>query len=113
MMKPVLWIVLFSCLVLCACATIEAVPKFTSTDNWTSSDPLSIPYDIRLKQFKKGNLVVNPSFEQGKVIAGEGRKLFSVKGWKVVGSNVRWVDRTSDVEIATDAHPSEHAVKVS
>ena len=113
MMKPVLWIALFSGLVLSACATMEAVPKFISTDNWTSSDPLSIPYDIRMKLFEKGNLVVNPSFEQGKVTAGEGRRLFSIKGWEVVGSNVRWIDRKSDVEIATDAHRGEHAVKIS
>jgi hypothetical protein len=112
-MKSFLWIVLFGCLVLSACATMGVAPEVISPADWTSSDPSTIPYDIRLKLLEKGNLVVNPSFEQGQVIAGDARKTFSIKGWEVVGSNVRWVDRTSDGEIAADVHHGEHAVKVS
>lgn len=112
-MKPVLWIVLFGCLVMSACATMGVAPEFVGPSDWTSSDPLSIPYDIRQKLFEKGNLVVNPSFEQGQVTAGEARKTFSIQGWEVVGSNVSWVDRTSDGEIGADNHRGEHAVKIA
>jgi len=90
-----------------------AAPEFVGRADWTSSDPLSIPYDIRLKLFEKGNLVVNPSFEQGKVIAGDSRRTFSIPGWEVVGTNVGWVDRKTDVEFAADVHRDERAVKIA
>jgi len=112
-MKPVLWIISFGCLILSACATMVAAPEFVGRADWTSSDPLSIPYDIRLKLFEKGNLVVNPSFEQGKVIAGDSRRTFSIPGWEVVGTNVGWVDRKTDVEFAADVHRDERAVKIA
>jgi len=113
MAKPLLWMVLSGCLFLNACATMEIAPERNRSAGWTSSDPSTIPYGIRLKQFERGNRVVNPSFERGRVMADDGRKNFLLDGWEVVGTHVWWVDRKSGVKTAAKAPPDQRAVKIS
>ena len=79
-MKPVLLSIFCSILILNACSTIEKTQKAYEPSMWSTSDPLTIPYNIRLAQFEKGNLVINPSFENGSVLAGSPAKTFNIAG---------------------------------
>ena len=54
------------CMVLAACATVGKPGDKFDTAGWSSSDPLSIPQNIRQSQFDAGNLVANSSFEKGR-----------------------------------------------
>jgi len=65
-MKPVLLSFFCCVLVLNACTAVKKAGEKYVSDGWSSSDPLSIPYDLRQAQFEAGNLVVNPSFEDGR-----------------------------------------------
>ncbi len=57
-----------------------------------SSDPLGIPYEIRLQQIEKGNHVSNPSFEQAGSRIGTTDRSEMPDGWEKVGQQVQWVD---------------------
>ena len=81
-MKPVFLSIFCSILILNACSTIEKTQKVYGPSKWSTSDPLTIPYNIRLSQFEKGNLVINPSFENGSVLAGSPANTFKLKGWE-------------------------------
>jgi len=35
---------------------------------WKSTDPSNIPLTVREKEYEKGNLVLNPSFENGTLL---------------------------------------------
>ena len=74
MIKSIFLSVFCFFLIFNACSTIEKTKKAYRPSLWSTSDPLTIPYDTRLEQFEKGNLVINPSFENGGVIAGDDGK---------------------------------------
>jgi hypothetical protein len=99
-------------LVLNACSTIDYTQKKYNPRLWSSSDPFRIPYDIRLQQFEKGNLVKNHSFEQGSVVKGDPENTFLIKGWKTVGPNVKWVNTESERFTAEEVSDGKHAVKI-
>jgi len=88
-------IIVFRLLSCCAVAFAAALPVPLSADSsaasWSSSAPLSIPYEIRILQFAKGNLAPNPSFELNNLPAGG----IAPEGWEKVGNRVEWVDRES------------------
>ena len=91
-----IWIFLLGAsMILNACSAIDHAQKKYRTTSWSSSEPLSIPYDIRLKQFEKDNLVVNPSFEADLVFKDTTGNAARSKGWETVGRNVTWVDHES------------------
>ena len=92
-MKSILSSFLCSCLILTACATVDKSEDPFSSAGWSSSDPLSIPYHIRRTQFATGNLVINPSFENGQREAGESDNQFMLEGWQTVGDHVRTTTR--------------------
>ena len=94
-MKPVFLSIICSILILNACSTIEKTQKTFRPSPWSTSDPSSIPYDTRLEQFEKGNLVINPSFETGKIKASDPVNTFILEGWEKVGQNVEWVTQDS------------------
>jgi len=79
---------------------------------WSSSDPLSIPHDERLRQFVKGNLAPNPSFELVSAQIGRRAGAFTVVGWEAVGENVEWVDCAAPPYTAADCSDGRRAVKV-
>ncbi len=89
-MKSVFLVIFCSVLILNACSTIDKTQKTYRSSSWSTSDPLSIPYNTRLEQIEKGNLVINPSFESGGLIAGESANTFTLEGWEKVGQNVEW-----------------------
>jgi hypothetical protein len=111
-MKPVLLLLFCSVSVLNACAAIEKTCKNYSTSRWSSSSPLTIPYKTRLEQFEKDNLVTNPSFEDGHVLAGDPGNSFILKGWEKVGRNVKWVRQNSWPNAIEEVNHGRHAVKI-
>ena len=92
-MKSILSLFLCGCLILTACATVDKSGDPFSAEGWSSSDPLSIPYHIRQAQFDRGNIVINPSFENGQREAGESDNHFILEGWHTVGDHVRTTTR--------------------
>jgi len=81
---------------------------------WSSMDPQTIPYPIRLNQYQKENLLFNPSFESGKFFFEEGEdNAFFVKGWSKIGNHVEWVDLSADQYDVEEVSDGIHAIKIS
>lgn len=98
---------LFCCAVALAFGSTVSFSADGSAAAWSSSDPLSIPYEIRMQQLAKGNLVPNPSFERKNPPAG-GKE---PAGWEKVGNRVEWLDRESGAE-GDDVRHGSRAVKI-
>ena len=112
-MRLIWFSLLCSIMLLNACSTTEHTQnKYRSTSPWSSSETLSIPYDIRLSQFEKDNLVVNPSFEVGFTLKDTNRISDKIKGWEMVGRNVSWVDQESEDITQEEVMSGRHAVKI-
>lgn len=111
-MKPVFLSLFCSLLILNACSTIAKKQKTYRPSPWSTSDPLSIPYDTRLEQFEKGNLVINPSFENGSVIAGDPVNTFILEEWEKVGQNIEWVTPESGLNAVKEVNAGRHSVKI-
>jgi hypothetical protein len=99
-------------IVVSACSTTEHSQKKYRSDRWSSSEPLSIPYAMRLEQFERDNLVANPSFEQGLPPKGTAETGAGIKSWNIIGQNVSWVDRESPNYTNEDLNTGRHAVKI-
>jgi len=78
----------------------------------SSSDPLSIPHEERLRQFVKGNLAPNPSFESVSPQKVQNPGAFTVVGWERVGEHVAWVDCSVEPHTAADCSDGRRAVKI-
>jgi hypothetical protein len=63
---------------------------------WNSTAPTSIPYNIRMKEFKSGNLVANPSFEEGTPLSSDTSTVQTIKKWEIIGNNVRYIENRQD-----------------
>ena len=111
-MKSILLSFLFSCLILNACTTVERFGGQLNSEGWSSSDPLSIPYDKRQAQFAMGNLVTNPSFENGSQDARESEDHFILEGWQTVGDHVRWSRQEFGNTATREVNSGNHAVKI-
>jgi hypothetical protein len=105
-MKPFHQIPFAFLLLLSACA-VTGVQHPTTW--WSSSDPLTIPYETRLKQIEKGNLVMNSSFEEGTIQPEKGKISFTIKGWEVVGKDIHWLNSGLDPEAVRDG---QHSIKI-
>ena len=111
-MKSILLSFLCCCFVLNACSAVERSGDKFSSKGWSSSDPLSIPHGVRQAQFERGNLVTNPSFEDGRVMTNKGGNNFKLKGWERVGRNVQWVLQNKGLDAAQEVNSGKHAVKI-
>ena len=81
---------------------------------WSSLDPMTIPLNIREKEYDKGNLVSNSSFEFGRYYNVDTVNLsFNLPGWKKVGEDVDWtnIQDKSGFE-ADEAFSGIHAIKI-
>ncbi|MCF8379641.1 MAG: hypothetical protein K9H49_08705 [Bacteroidales bacterium] len=81
---------------------------------WSALHAGQVPENLRKKEFNKKNLIVNPSFEQGKFYMTDTLKSsFSLPGWKKVGENVFWTN-TEDVlnYFPDEASKGTHAIKI-
>jgi hypothetical protein len=84
---------------------VEDDSSLPSTVGWSSLDPTSIPLRHRMIQANRGNLVKNPSFEQGRIISIDSNTVSkNIAGWKWVGSNVDWVKE--------EVHTGQYAIKI-
>ena len=113
MMRPVLLLFMACIMVLNGCSAIDRGLKKFSTADWSGSNLSSIPYENRLQQYRQGNLVPNPSFEQGWGIADDQKGTFTLKGWQKVGRNVEWINRESGADAAQEVGTGSHAVKIA
>lgn len=87
----------------------------TLHSNWMSSNPLTIPYRVRLQKKELGNLLENAGFEQGKFFYFDTvpQATFDINGWKKVGSNVFWVDITNPGQFdSSEVSEGSHAIKI-
>jgi hypothetical protein len=98
---------LFCCAVALAAAPAVSLSAADSSASWSSSDPLSIPYEIRVHKLATGNLAPNPSFELKNLATG-GKE---PEGWEKVGDRVEWLDRESGAA-EDDVRHGSRAVKI-
>lgn len=81
---------------------------------WSAFETQSIPLRVRSNQFDKENLVVNPSFEEGKYFLKDSDdRSANIKGWAKIGRSVEWVDTSLDLYSKEDVRHGQHAIKVS
>ncbi len=108
--------VLFLFLILLAAATGCRPGKIgdIAAPAWSSADPLTVPLRQRIINVEKGNLLVNPSFESGKMIDLDSTVFsYNIQGWKKVGDHVYWVDTKMDtVYSENEVFHGRHSVKV-
>ncbi|MGE5258819.1 MAG: beta-N-acetylglucosaminidase domain-containing protein [Hyphomicrobiales bacterium] len=90
----------------------SATEKTVPSRSWSSSDPLNIPYKERLRQFVKGNLAPNPSFELGNARNGHRPGAFTVVGWQRLGKQVEWIDCGVPPYTSADCSDGRRAVKI-
>jgi hypothetical protein len=100
-------------LILTACSAIEPRHTIYSPSSWSTSDPTSIPYGARLEQFQKGNLVTNPSFEEGEMVSGGPANTFRLKGWEKVGQNINWIEQEPGPDAIKAVHDGRHSIQIS
>ncbi len=80
---------------------------------WTSANSLQIPYHIRQNTLKQGNLIMNASFESGRLFYENGKvRSFDLDGWKRIGENVEWVNIQMNSYNSDEAFEGVHAIKV-
>jgi hypothetical protein len=105
--------IFLACLtVLSGCSAVDrGLNKFVPAD-WSGSNPSSIPYENRLQQYNQGNLVPNPSFEEGRVIAGHPTGTFMLEGWQKIGRDVEWISQQAGADTAQEVGTGKHAVKI-
>ena len=82
---------------------------------WSGLNSVQVPENIRSREFEKGNLVLNPSFEEGKHYMADTLQLsFNLPGWKKVGENVYWTNTEDELNYLPDeASTGNHAIKIS
>jgi len=85
-----------------------------STAGWSSLDPVSIPLRQRMIQANRGNLIKNPSFEQGRIINIDSNTVSNnISGWTWIGNNVHWVEVGDSSEHSpAEVHSGLYAVKI-
>src|SRR5512143_3704113 len=111
-MRP-LWLSVCCALLLAAVDGSAASADAAVADSaWSSSDPLGIPHEARLRQFMKGNLAPNPSFESVSVQSSQSAGASRLTGWDIVGEHVQWVDCDKEPYTAADCSDGRRAVKI-
>ena len=109
----VLWAGFFATVILNACAVMQKANMERDRGLWTSSDPLSIPFEIRWAQHEKNNLAPNPSFEEGPLATFGSVDTVTIRGWQIIGRNIEWVDTESAPYASDEVSSGRHAVKIS
>lgn len=111
--KRFFWVLFVTVSLIIITGCIEREKSIRNQALWSSMDPMTIPYHIRLNQLHKGNLVFNPSFETGKFFFEDGEdNAFFVRGWTRVGEHLEWVDLTNDIYADNEVTLGTHAIKI-
>ena len=100
-------------ILLTACSTVEGPYKPSVSSAWSSADPSSIPYDVRRRQFEKGNLVANPDFEDGRWLKNDSDDAFRLTGWETVGRQIQWLDRDSRPGAFDARQSGRHCIEIT
>jgi hypothetical protein len=112
-MRSIFKLICFIILVLAGFTSCKKKEQTRFQTSWSSKDPIAIPFNTRLNQQKLGNLVLNSSFESGKLFYKEKDiKTFDIDGWSVVGNHVEWVNRQNLEYKLYEVADGNHAVKV-
>lgn len=81
--------------------------------SWSAKYPTLIPFNIRNNEKNLGNIVINHSFEAGKVYYEEGSvKSYVINGWKKVGQNIKWVNSENGEFGPDDVYKGNHSIKI-
>ena len=81
---------------------------------WSSKDPLIVPYNLRLNQYKLENLVPNHSFESGKIFYKENNiNSFDIDGWKQTGDHIEWVNTENKIFTKTEVYNGIRSIKIT
>jgi hypothetical protein len=97
---------------LVSCAVLTATRQTADDVSWSSFEPLAIPYDVRLTQFEKGNLVANASFEDGGPSTDKADSAFEPLHWTPIGRGVEWVVLESERQAPEEVDAGGHAVRI-
>ena len=77
-------------------------------ERWTSSDPLAINHRAREQKYVQGNLLINSSFETGKLLAFDSiTHTTKMDGWDLIGKDVKWIHPGSDSLLADSSKVHE------
>ncbi len=111
-----IFIFFFSCfiaLVAIQCKKEKKSPQLQFT--WKADNPQTIPFRLRDQLYKKGNLVGNPSFEEGKIFFLDSiNTAFNLPGWQKVGTNVTWAKRDTASSLNKgEVNTGRYAIKIS
>jgi hypothetical protein len=99
-----MWRFMFCWALTLAATAATFAPADSHATAGTSSDPLSIPFEERSRQFAKGNIAPNPSFESR---GHEGMP----DGWERIGKGVEWIDRQAG-SAADEIRHGSRAIKI-
>ncbi len=70
--------------------------RTNTSESWKSSDPLTIPYNIRMKEYKSGNLVPNATFNEGTPLSSDTSTVQGIKKWEMLGNDIRYTEAIAD-----------------
>jgi hypothetical protein len=104
------------CLILIVQCCKPSDENIQEVERWTSSDPLSFSYRLRSQKYLKGNLIENPSFEEGKIKIEDSIILQEkINGWEIVGKDVKWVclSESSFSENSDIVHKGTHSILIN
>jgi hypothetical protein len=114
-MKTLNLVILFWLIIFCLLFSCKQSKKdIPVTVSWSTNEPLSIPFRIRIQKYQHANLIRNSSFESGKeLIIDTAGTTFRIDGWKKVGNSVEWVNVMIDsLYKADEAIDSLHSIKI-
>lgn len=114
MHKVILYIILPSFIILILSACKKKTDSLSGEIIWNSTEPLFVSLPEREKEFEKKNLILNPSFEEGRHLKKDSVRIsFVLPGWEKVGENVYWTDTQNEPEKQSfEAHNGLHAIKI-
>jgi len=91
----------------------------TNQADWSSMKTLSVPYNERISEFEKGNLIPNASFEKGELGNSDSDSgldtllhSFRLDNWQKIGNNVEWVSTEHESYNEEDISTGKHAIKI-
>ncbi|MCK5169596.1 MAG: beta-N-acetylglucosaminidase domain-containing protein [Bacteroidales bacterium] len=111
--KNTTFVILFTLLITIVINGCKREDQTRFQAGWSAKDPIAIPYNIRNHEKTLGNLVINPSFETGKVYYEESNiKSYDIIGWKKVGENIKWVNSNNGEYEEGETFEGTHSIKI-
>ncbi len=111
-MRIILVNIILVILIISGCNKKPEPPAQPVQQNWSSFDPLNIPFRQRSQALEDSNIVINHSFEEGKVFLDSVLASFNLKGWKKIGNNLEWVDTSLSKYSIDDVSVGQYAIKI-